>query len=200
MLEMAVTIVRSCDPAETEEDRRQARKEIASWTNTGGMSALPTVAFFVDHVTRAHGWLSEGRSISFQGPGWNERKGVLESGADRWEGGATKWPRGAEPSFSRGNIATLSSKAGWNAIQECEDVAIAAAREYVLLMRENEKLNADLVVHEEALYAELGQALLANAMGWKSAPMRQAPRALQTEWSRDFRRDRFDHRALPYDV
>ena len=47
-------------PAETEGYRRQAQEEIASWTDGGiSPSALPTTAFFVDHVTRARGWLSK---------------------------------------------------------------------------------------------------------------------------------------------
>jgi hypothetical protein len=52
-------------------------------------------------------------------------------------------------------------KAGWQAIQECDDLAIAAAREYLILMRENEELNADRVAQEEDLYSEMGRALLA---------------------------------------
>jgi len=52
-------------------------------------------------------------------------------------------------------------KSGWKAIQNSEDPAIVAARELVILMRKNEKLGDELDAKEEALGAELGQALLA---------------------------------------
>ncbi len=159
MLDMAITVVRSCDPAETEEYRRQAHEEIASWTNTG-RSALPTVAFFFDHVTRARGWLSKDDPYLSKVLGGMSGEEFLKAGQTGGREGQRSGPGGRSLVYSREQRNALV-RAGWNAIQECEDVAIAAAREYVILMRENEELNADLVAQEEALYAEMGRALLA---------------------------------------
>ena len=52
-------------------------------------------------------------------------------------------------------------ESSWKAIQDNEDPAIVAARELVILMREDEKLGKELDAKEEALHAEMGRALFA---------------------------------------
>ena len=196
MLDMAITIVRSCDPAETEEYRRQAREEIASWDTTG-RSALPTVAFFADHVTRARRWLPKNDPYLSKVLGGMSGEEFLKAGQTGGREGPSSDPRGASLVYSREQRNALV-RAGWKAIQECDDVAIAAARQFVILIRENQKINADLVAQEESLFAEMGQGCL-SVLREESQFRCDIHRALY-RWSCHRIPTQRCHRAAPYDV
>ncbi len=158
LLDLAVDIVRSCDPTETEEHRKQATKNLDAWR--GGTYALNFhgVAHIRDHFVRARTWLPENDPFFtkvFGGKSPEEFSDELERRSPSWLG----YPEPRE--------ALVES--GWKAIQESEDPVVVAARELVPLIRKNEKLGAELDATEEALGAELGRALL-ECYGTKVSP------------------------------
>jgi hypothetical protein len=153
LLGVAVAIVRSCDPAETEEHRERARKTVESWAGAPHSPNGGWIGSCVDHVVRARTWLSEddpyfskvlgGKSAE----GWPSR---LPEYLDAMEGEqarrSSSWLGYPEPR------KTLV-KSGWKAIQKSDDPVIVAARELVTLMRKHEKLGDELDAKEEALTA-----------------------------------------------
>ena len=157
VLGVAVAIVRSCDPAETEEYRKQAKKkclEVSAYWATEIHTNFHIAASFEDRLVRARNWLPKDDpffSKVLAGKSAEEFMDVL-------------WPPQSRRSPSWLGYAEQRDaliKSGWKAIQDSEDPAIVAARELVILMRKNEKLGDELDAKEEALGAELGQALLA---------------------------------------
>ncbi len=155
LLDAAINIVRSCDPNETKENREQAIKMLENYTSMSGYPISDNFfgrAFFVDHLTRARRWLHDSDPLFskvFCGRGGKE---FLEAVYGDEKGN----PISSLVAYAeqRDSIVNL----GWNAIQNNEDPAIIAARELVILMRENKKLGEELNAMEEVLCAELGRA------------------------------------------
>lgn len=165
-VDAAVTTVRSCDPAETEEHRKQAKREME-----GRGAGIPNFfwrAFFVDHVVRARGWLPKDdpffSKVLGGKSGGEFLEAVIGDGAAGHQGGPKLRSLVYYPEQREALV-----KSGWKAIQDCEDPAIVAARELVILMRKNEKLGDELDAKEEALGAEIGRALFA-CYGTKVSP------------------------------
>ena len=157
---MAITIVRSLDPAETVEARNGAREEMKGWPGGGGLPNAFGRAFVVSHFDRARNWLAKDDPYFSKVLGGRSGKEFLEAvigpGNAGHRGGPqvrtlVHYPEQREALF----------ESGWKGIQECEDPAIVAARELVPLMRMNKKISEELNVKEEALGIEIGRALLA---------------------------------------
>ncbi len=160
-LNSAITIVRSCDPAETEEHRKQAKRKMEGWGDVGaGIPAYEMSACFVDQVVRARGWLPKDDPFFSKVLGGMSGEEFLEAVVGESNAGHRGGPKLRSlvyyPEQSRALV-----KSGWRGIQESEDPAIVAARELVILMRRNEKLSEELDAKEEALGAEIGRALFA---------------------------------------
>ncbi len=169
MVDMAITIVRSCDPAETEERRRQAREEVEGWGDSGaGIPNGQSRAVIADHVARARTWLPEDDPYFTKVLGGRSGEAFLEAVIGPGNAGHLGGPKiRTLVHYPEQRIALIES--GWKAIKESEDPAIVAARELVLLIRQNEELDDVLDAREEALGAELGRALLAG-YGTEVAP------------------------------
>ena len=152
LLEAAVAVVRSCDPAETEEARERARKTLESW-GTGGIPNFYGRAFFLDHVARARGWLPEDDPFFSKVLGGRSEVEFFEA----IYGGVGRVRTQVYLPEHRDALV----ESGWKAIQDSEDPAVAAARELVVLIREHEAIGGELDAREEVLGAEMGRALLA---------------------------------------
>jgi len=153
VLGVLVAMARMSDPSETEEHRTQARKTFESWA---GGSIEPNAAMIVqclDHLVRARTWLPKDDPFFTK---------VLsgKSTAEFWQATAGEQARRSPNWLGYSEARDALVKSGWQAIQECEDPMVAAARELARLMRKNEKLGDELDAKEEALSAELGRALL----------------------------------------
>ena len=159
LLDAAVSIVRSADPTETEEGRKQAAERLAGLTaQTRGQDLQENVIsrpMFEDHVIRARGWLRENDPFFSKVLG-GKNGGEFLAGL-----------RGSVVGSAEQRDALV--KSGWKAIQESKDPAIVAARELVTLMRKNEKKGEELDAKDEALGAEIGKALFA-CYGTKVSP------------------------------
>ncbi len=155
LLDAAVHIVRSCDPNETRENREQAIKILENYKS---MSSYPISdnlfgrAFFVDHLTRAHHWLNDSDPLFTKVYCGRSGKEFLEA----VYGGENSNKISSLVAFARKRDSIVSL--GWNAIQESEDPAIVAARELVILTRENRMLGEELDKKERILRNELGNA------------------------------------------
>lgn len=152
VLGVVVAIVRSLDPAETEDNRKQARSTVESWAGATIALNYHGLAGCRDHVVRARRWLPEddpfltnvlaGRSaaefVNAMAPPESER-------SPTWLG------------YAESRDALVES--GWEAIRASEDTIVVAARELATLMRQNERLGAELDAEEEALGVEMARAL-----------------------------------------
>jgi hypothetical protein len=157
LLDAAVNTVRACDPDETPANRKVASKQLENYASSGGYPISDNFfgrAFFTDHLARAHNWLPEGDPLFSRVFGGRNGTVFLE---------AIYGPENSDRITSlvaytaqRDSIMHL----GWNAIQTSTDPALAAARELVLLMRENEHLGLALETKEQALRDELGKAYM----------------------------------------
>ncbi len=154
LLGVAIDIVRLCDPAETEEHRKQAKKHLEDWPGGEMHFNYYRIARFLDHLVRARNWLPKDDpffSKVLGGKSPAEFQDVLVPPESRRTPSWLGYPE------TRDALV----KSGWKGIQDSEDPAIAAARELVILMRQNEKLGELLDAQEEAFGAEIGRALLA---------------------------------------
>ncbi|MEM7245484.1 MAG: S46 family peptidase [Acidobacteriota bacterium] len=156
LLNAALTIVQACDPAETEERRKQLKREMEDWRSGGGIPNGLATALFVDHVTRARGWLPEDDPYFSKVLGGRSAQDFLKAVHETTDDGKL---RTLVQDADRSRALVDS---GWKAIRASEDPVIVAARELVVLMRANEKLGAELDARESALSAELGRVLLAH--------------------------------------
>lgn len=145
LLDVAVAIVRMCDPAETEEHHNQARKTFDRWAGRTINFNFHGNAYFLDHLVRARSWLPSDDPFIKQVLGDKNPEEFLEAIAPlKYE-----------------DLRDSLVESGWKAIQKAEEPAIVAARELVVLMRKHEKLGDELDAKEEALGAEMARALFA---------------------------------------
>lgn len=147
VLEVAVAIVRLCDPAATEEQRLRAESAMAVWAGAEINVNYFGTAFSRDHFVRARGWLPEEDPLFTRvmaGRSAREFIDELERRAPGWLGDPAE------------RAALL--EAGWEAIRESDDPTVVAARELARLMSEHESFGAELDAREEALGLELGRA------------------------------------------
>ena len=162
----AVTTVRSCDPAETEEHRKQAKREMEG--RGAGTPNYFARASFVDHVVRARGWLPKDDPFFSKVLRGKSGEEFLEAVVGESTAGHSGGPKLRSLVYYPEQREALV-KSGWKAIQDSEDPAIVAARELVILIRKNKKLGDELDAKEEALRAEIGHALFA-CYGTKVSP------------------------------
>jgi hypothetical protein len=112
------------------------------------------IALLVDRLVRARSWLPKDDPFFSKVLGGKSAEEFFDVLAPPRSRRSPSWLGYAEQ-------RDALIKSGWKAIQDSEDPANVAARELVILMRKNEKLGDELDAKEEALGAELGQALLA---------------------------------------
>ena len=157
LVRIVVAIVRLCDPAESDEHREQARETVESWAGvTSPVIHWPWSAFARDQFGRAQSWLPENDPFFTK---------VLagKSGAEFHDAFLEGEQARRSPSWlGHPQQRDALVKSGWESIQKSEDPVVVAARELVMLMRENERLGEQLDAKEEALGAEIGRALLAS--------------------------------------
>ncbi len=162
LLDIAVDIVRLCDPTETEKHRKQARKNLEAWA--GGTIQLNygfRVAC-VDHFVLARNWLPKDDpyfSKVLGGKSGEEFVDAIDPPESRRLPSWIGYPEQREALV----------KSGWKAIQESEETTIVAARELIILIRKHEKIGEELIATKEALGAKVGRALLA-CYGTKVSP------------------------------
>ena len=76
LLDVAVDIVRLCDPTETEEHRKQARKKLDVWKWGEINSNFHGDAFSLDHLVRARTWLPKNDPFFTKVLGGKRRGGI----------------------------------------------------------------------------------------------------------------------------
>jgi hypothetical protein len=159
--QLAVAIVRACDPAETAEQRERAKKKLESWAGAEVSAAFPTTDFSLDHFVRARSWLPEDDPFFtkvLDGRSPAEFYDLLDPARHPHRPGEGQRP----PSWlGYAEQRDALVKSGWASIQKSDDPLVVAARELAILMRKNEKLGDELDAKEEALSAEIGRALIA---------------------------------------
>lgn len=154
VLGVAVAIVRLCDPAEAEEHRELARKVLDHWAGTTINSNFHMSAHVLDHLVRSRNWLPEDDPFFTNVLGGRSAEEFLEATAGEQARSSRDWP--GYPESREALVA-----AGWQGVRDSELPVIVAARELVILMRENERLGAELDAKDAALDAELARALFA---------------------------------------
>ncbi len=162
LLDVAVDIVRLCDPTETEEHRKQARKNLEAWAGAKIQLNYGFTIACVSHQVLARNWLPEDDpyfSKVLGGKSGEEFLDAIDPPASRRSPSWIGYPEQREALV----------KSGWKGIKESEHPAIVAARELVILMRKHEELGKELDAKEEALGAEMGRALFA-CYGTKVGP------------------------------
>lgn len=154
VLDVAIAIVRLCDPAETEEHRERARETVESRAGGTINSNFHMTAQSLDHFVRSRDWLPEDDPLFTNVLGGRSPEEFLEAMEGERARSSPDWP-----GYPESREALVAG--GWQAIQDSEDPVIVAARELVVSMRQNEKLVAELDAKEEALGAEIALALSA---------------------------------------
>ena len=162
--ELAVDIVRSCDPTESESVRSQSIKNLDDWKDHVPSDNIFGRLFFVDHVTRARNWLPKDdpyiSTVLSGEEGGEFIKAVYADGrfvaghADSADSEKIEASVVMKPEQRR---ALISS--GWEGIQQSQDPAIVAARNFVALMRKHKERISELEAKEEALEIELSKAM-----------------------------------------
>ena len=150
LLAIAVDIVRLCDPNESDEHREQARKNLDDWK---GGSIEPNYYYIIaciDHFDQARNWLPKDDPFFKKVLSGKSGKEFVDAIAPARR--PSNWVGYSEPR------ETLI-KEGWQAVQNSQDPAIAAARNLVPLIRAREKLGVELDAKEEALGIEIARAL-----------------------------------------
>ena len=159
-LNSAITIVRSFDPSETTERREEAKKQLEDW---GDGPVLPNYAYrisIVDQFERARNWLPKNDDFFLKVLRGNSGEEFLEAVIGPRNAGHRGGPKLRSLVYYPEKVNAVI-KSGWEGIKESEDPAIVAARELVVLMRNNETITKELIAKEEALGAEMGRAFLA---------------------------------------
>ncbi|MEM7104818.1 MAG: S46 family peptidase [Bacteroidota bacterium] len=150
LLDLVMDIVRLSDPEATVEHRKYARDHLDGWTGHSYNLNFHGVAHVLDHFVRASQWLPADDPYMTKVLGDLSPKGfveILEERSSTWLG----------HSGNRDALIEL----GWKGILESKDPLVIAARELVVLMRENEQLGGWLEAKEEALGLKMAQAMFA---------------------------------------
>lgn len=151
VLGVVLAIVRSLDPTETEEQRNLAREIADSWA---GGTISPNFYFSarcLDHLVRSRNWLPADDPFFTKVLGGRTPEEFVDAMEGEQARRSPNWLGYVEPRKGLVN-------ADWQAIRESEDPVVVAARELIVLMRQNKKLGDELDAKEEALGAEMARA------------------------------------------
>lgn len=150
LLDLAVAIVRTCDPTETEEHRERAEKRLRDWKGSGFNLNFHGTAHVLDQLVRARTWLPDDDPLFTKVLGGRTPKEF----ADLME---RRTPTSLRDSAQRDTLV----QSGWTAIQESDDPVVVGARELTTLLRRNENLEIELNAKKEALGLEIARAWFA---------------------------------------
>ena len=126
--------MRLCDPAETEEHRKQAKKHMEDWPGGEMHFNYYRIARFQDHLVRARNWLPKDDPFFSKVLGGRSGGEFLEALIGPGNAGHRGGPKiRSLVHYPERRNALVES--GWDAIQASEDPAIVAARELAVLMR-----------------------------------------------------------------
>ena len=160
ILDVAVDMVRSCDPSESEDQRQEAKRRLERWSGGTVNFNFHGTAFLLDHLDRARTWLPKEDPFLLKVLGG-------KSAQEFWDSVAPPHPPRSWLGFAKPRADLIES--GWEAIQTSDEPVMVAARELVALIRLREKRDRELEAKEAALGAELGRARIA-CYGERVAP------------------------------